>query len=68
MSIILGMDLRRNKIKREIKELEIQVQNSDMSVEKVKRMQQLENELVSLESKLGSEHPDVKAIKREIKA
>jgi uncharacterized protein involved in exopolysaccharide biosynthesis len=54
------------KLKREIKELETQVQNSDVSVEKVKRMQLLENQLVSLESKLGSEHPDVKAIKKEI--
>ena len=54
------------KLKREIKELESQVQNSDMSIEKVKRMRQLENQLVSLESKLGLEHPDVKATKKEI--
>jgi uncharacterized protein involved in exopolysaccharide biosynthesis len=54
------------KIKREIKELETQVQNSDMSIEKIKRQRQLENDLVSLESKLGSDHPDVKEIKREI--
>jgi uncharacterized protein involved in exopolysaccharide biosynthesis len=54
------------KLKREIRELESQVQASDDSVEKVKRLRQLENELAELESKLGSKHPDVKALKKEI--
>jgi uncharacterized protein involved in exopolysaccharide biosynthesis len=54
------------KLKREIMELESQVQSSDSSVEKIKKLRQLENQLVSLESKLGPAHPDVKAVKREI--
>jgi uncharacterized protein involved in exopolysaccharide biosynthesis len=54
------------KLKREIMELETQVQTSDSSVEKIKKLRQLENQLVALESKLGPAHPDVKALKREI--
>jgi len=54
------------KLKKEIRELETQVQASDISIEKVKRLRQLENELTALEGKLGSKHPDVKALKKEI--
>jgi succinoglycan biosynthesis transport protein ExoP len=54
------------KLKKEIAELESQVQASDDSVEKVKRLRQLENELATAEGKLGPEHPDVKALKNEI--
>jgi uncharacterized protein involved in exopolysaccharide biosynthesis len=54
------------KLKKEIIELESQVQTSDDSVEKVKRLRQLENELAATEGELGAKHPDVKALKREI--
>ncbi len=54
------------KIKREIKELETQVQSSDYSVKKIKMLRHLENQLVSLESDLGPKHPDVMAMKKEI--
>jgi uncharacterized protein involved in exopolysaccharide biosynthesis len=53
-------------LKREINELETQVQTSDDSVEKVKRLRQLENELAKMEAEFGPEHPDVKALKKEI--
>ena len=54
------------KLKREIAELESQVQASDDSVEKVKRLRQLENELAIAEGRLGPQHPDVKALRNEI--
>jgi len=54
------------KLKREIKELESQVQDSDDSTEKIKRLQHLENELAILEAELGSKHPEVKTLKNEI--
>jgi uncharacterized protein involved in exopolysaccharide biosynthesis len=62
----LNIQLTKLKLKREIRELESQVHASDDSIEKVKRLRQLENELAELESKLGSKHPDVKALKKEI--
>ncbi len=55
------------KLKKEIDELESQVQSSDDSIAKVKRLGQLENELAALEGRLGPKHPDVKALKTEIK-
>ena len=54
------------KIKREIIELETQVQSSDNTVKKIKQLQYLENKRVSLESDLGPKHPDVIKIKKEI--
>jgi uncharacterized protein involved in exopolysaccharide biosynthesis len=54
------------KIKREIKELETQVESSDNSVQKIKRLRYLENKLVALESDLGPKHPDVVKTKKEI--
>jgi uncharacterized protein involved in exopolysaccharide biosynthesis len=54
------------KLRREIQELESQVQASDDSVAKVKRLRQLENELARLEGELGPKHPDVKSLKKEI--
>ena len=54
------------KLKKEIAELESNVQASDDSIAKVKRLGQLENELATLEAKLGSKHPDVKRLKNEI--
>ena len=54
------------KLKNEISELESQVQTSDDSVEKIKRLRQLENELAIAEGKLGPQHPEVKALKKEI--
>ena len=54
------------KIKREIKELELQVQNSDDSINKIKRLKQKENELAELTATHGPEHPDVKALKKEV--
>ena len=54
------------KIKREIRELEAQVQWSDNTVQKIKRLQYLEKQLVSLESDLGQKHPDVIKTKKEI--
>jgi uncharacterized protein involved in exopolysaccharide biosynthesis len=53
-------------LKKEINELESQVQASDNSVDKIKRLEHLENKLASLENKLGTRHPDVKALKNEI--
>ncbi len=54
------------KIKREIKELESQVQNSDDSINKIKRLKQKENELAGLTATHGPEHPDVKALRKEV--
>jgi uncharacterized protein involved in exopolysaccharide biosynthesis len=54
------------KIKREIKQLETQVQSSDSTVEKIKMLRHMENELASLESELGPKHPDVIELKKKI--
>jgi len=54
------------KIKREIQQLETQVQSSDNAVEKIKMLRHMENELVSLESELGPKHPDVIELKKKI--
>jgi uncharacterized protein involved in exopolysaccharide biosynthesis len=54
------------KKKREIVELEQKVNQSEDSVDKIKKLKQLEIELASATAKLGSKHPDVKALKREI--
>jgi uncharacterized protein involved in exopolysaccharide biosynthesis len=54
------------KVKNEIRELETQVKNSDASVVKVKRLQQLEDQLADMQGIYGPNHPEIKAIKREI--
>jgi uncharacterized protein involved in exopolysaccharide biosynthesis len=54
------------KLKREILELESQVQATDISIVKVKRLWQLENKLTEMEGTLGPEHPDVKVLEKEI--
>lgn len=54
------------KIKREIRELESQVQISDDSIDKIKRLKQKETELAELTATHGSEHPDVKALRKEV--
>jgi uncharacterized protein involved in exopolysaccharide biosynthesis len=54
------------KVKNEIRELEGQVKTSDVSILKVKRLQQLEDQLAEMEGRYGSTHPEIKAIKREI--
>jgi uncharacterized protein involved in exopolysaccharide biosynthesis len=54
------------KLKREIKELESQVQISDDSVNKIKQLKQKENELAELSATHGPEHPDVKALRKEV--
>ena len=42
------------------------MKNSDVSVQKVKRLQQLENQLAEMQGIYGPEHPEVKEVKREI--
>ena len=54
------------KMKREIAELEDKVQVSDVSKEKIKRLQYLETELASREAELGPSHPDIIALQKEI--
>jgi len=54
------------KLKREIMELESQVQMSDNSINKIKQLKQKESELVVLTATHGPEHPDVKALKKEV--
>jgi uncharacterized protein involved in exopolysaccharide biosynthesis len=57
-------DIKR--LKKEISDLEKQVDVSDSSREKIKRLNQLQAKLTELSSTLGSQHPDVLQIRREI--
>ena len=54
------------KLKREIKELEIQTGDTDDSVEKIRRLNDLQGQLAALKGKLGSKHPDVVKLAKEV--
>jgi len=54
------------KLKDEIRELEAQVGKSDDSVEKVRRLNELEGQLAALKGKLGPKHPDVVKLSKEV--
>lgn len=56
------------KLKRQIKELEDQVKQSDKSEFKIRRLSQLEGQLASLRGELGSKHPDVIRLSKEANA
>jgi uncharacterized protein involved in exopolysaccharide biosynthesis len=55
------------RLKREIRELEEQVGESDTSVAKVKRLNELKSNLADMKGTYGSKHPDVIKISNEIK-
>jgi uncharacterized protein involved in exopolysaccharide biosynthesis len=55
------------RLKREIRELEEQVGESDTSVAKVKRLNELKSNLADTKGTYGSKHPDVIKISNEIK-
>ncbi len=55
------------KLKKEIKELEAQVGESDDSVAKIRRLSELEGQLAVLKGKLGPKHPDVIKLSREVR-
>ncbi|WP_435550386.1 GumC family protein [Desulfobacterium sp. N47] len=59
-------DIKR--LKKEIAELEAQVDIKDDSVEKIKKLEDLETKLALMQSKLGSKHPDVINLSKEVKA
>ena len=52
----------------EIEELEAQVGYPDTSVEKVKRLKYLQNDITQLRVELGENHPDVVKLSREAEA
>jgi uncharacterized protein involved in exopolysaccharide biosynthesis len=56
------------KLKKEIEQLESQVQEPDTSLDKVKRLEALTAELETLSAKLGPKHPDVVKVLREVEA
>ncbi len=57
-------DIKR--LKKEIKDLENQIDVSDASIEKIKRLNQLQNKLTELKSTLSPQHPDVLRVRKEI--
>ena len=56
------------KLKKQINDLETQVEQSDKSESKIRRLSQLERELASLKLDLGPRHPDVIRLSKEINA
>ncbi|HDL08020.1 MAG TPA: hypothetical protein ENG35_04695 [Desulfobacteraceae bacterium] len=54
------------KLKKVIKELEVQVGTTDDSVAKIKKLKDLKGELAVLSGKLGQKHPDTIRLTREI--
>ena len=56
------------KLKKQIKDLETQVEQSDKSESKIRRLSQLERQLASLKFDLGPKHPDVIKLSNEINA
>lgn len=56
------------KLKSEIQELETQVGDSDDSVEKLRRLEDLKGKLAEMKGKLGPKHPDVVKLTREVEA
>jgi uncharacterized protein involved in exopolysaccharide biosynthesis len=59
-------DIKR--LKKEIAELEAQVNVKEDSIGKIKRLKELEVKLSSMEGKLGHKHPDVISLSKEVKA
>jgi uncharacterized protein involved in exopolysaccharide biosynthesis len=59
-------DIKR--LKKEIAELEAQVNVKEDSIGKIKRLKELEVKLSSMEGKLGQKHPDVISLSKEVKA
>ena len=57
-------DIKR--LKKEIDDLEKQVDVSDSTKEKIKRLNQLQSKLTELNSTFGPQHPDVLKIRKEI--
>jgi len=56
------------RLKKEIEQLESQVQGPDTSLELRKRLEALKAQLEALRSKLGPKHPDVVKLSREVEA
>ncbi len=54
------------KLKKEIHELQQQVEESDASIEKVKRLNALTGQLAAMKGKLGPKHPDVVRLSKEV--
>ena len=54
------------KLKREIEELEAQEGESDDSIAKVRRLNDLQGQLAALKGKLGPKHPDVIKLSKEV--
>ncbi|MDY6953084.1 MAG: GNVR domain-containing protein [Thermodesulfobacteriota bacterium] len=54
------------RLKKEIEQLEAQVQVSETSSEKVKRLEALNSDLETLRAKLGPKHPDVVKVSKEV--
>jgi uncharacterized protein involved in exopolysaccharide biosynthesis len=54
------------KLKRQIKELEDQVKQSNNSAVKVRRLNYLKGELASMRGELGPKHPDVIRLSKEV--
>jgi succinoglycan biosynthesis transport protein ExoP len=56
------------KLKKEIQELEAQVEASDDSIEKIRRLNDLTGQLAAMKGKLGPKHPDVIRLSKEVEA
>jgi len=56
------------KVKRQIEELEQEVEVSDDSILKVKQMQELKDRLAAKKSRLGRKHPDVVSLTKQVDA
>ena len=54
------------KLKKEIHELQQQVEESDASIEKVKRLNALTGQLAAMKGKSGPKHPDVVRLSKEV--
>ena len=54
------------KLKKEIHELQQQVEESDASIEKVKRLNALTGQLAAIKGKSGPKHPDVVRLSKEV--
>jgi len=56
------------RLRKEIEQLESQVQGSDTSAEQIERLKALNSELETLKAKLGPKHPDVVKVSKEVAA
>ena len=56
------------KLKKEIEQLELQVEESHASMEKIKRLETSKAELAAIKGKLGPKHPDIIKLSKEVDA